>query len=416
MSTSEATGEIFLGRQPILDRAEQLHAFELLFRAGPHNRAEFIDGAAATAQVIQYAFGELGADTVLGPFRGFINIDASMLMSDVLELLPHRLVTLELLETVEITPDVVARCKELKQGGFKLALDDVREISAPYHPMLEIADYLKVDIKLVPPTELAELTQQARAWPVALLAEKIDTREEAAQCRELGYQYFQGYYFARPLLIPGKKLSPSETILLRLLALLLADAETSEIEALIRQSPPLTLNLLRIVNTAAMGLSRRLASIGDAITVLGRRQLKRWVQLLVFANAGGGSLASPLLQTAAMRGRFMEALAERARPHDTEAHDRAFMCGMLSLMPVALQVTLGEILATLPLDEMLREALLNGKGQLGTLLAAAEGMETGDTAALQRAAATLALPSLEAIAQAQLEALRWAQKLATGER
>jgi EAL and modified HD-GYP domain-containing signal transduction protein len=272
------SNEFYLGRQPILDRAEQLHAFELLFRSGPTNRADIVDGVAATAQVIQHAFGELGAEVALGPFRGFINIDASMLMNDVLELLPRHLVTLELLETIVITPDVVARCKELKQAGFKLALDDVREITAPYHPMLEIVDYLKVDIKLVAPTELVELTQQARAWPVALLAEKVDTREEAAHCRELGYQYFQGYYFARPLLIPGKKLSPSETILMRLLALLLNDADTDDIEALIRQSPPLTLNLLRIVNAAAVGLSRKLASIGDAITVLGRRQLKRWVQ------------------------------------------------------------------------------------------------------------------------------------------
>ena len=409
------TADFYLGRQPILDRAENLHAFELLFRAGPDNRADIVDGVAATAQVIQYAFGELGADVALGVFRGFINIDASLLMNDVLELLPHQLVTLELLETIEITPSVVSRCKELKQAGFKLALDDVREISAPYHPMLEIIDYLKVDIKLLNPTELAELTQQARAWPVALLAEKVDTREEAAHCRELGYQYFQGYFFARPLLIPGKKLSPSEMILMRLLGLLLADADTSEIEALIRQSPPLTLNLLRIVNAAAVGLSRRLASIVDAIAVLGRRQLKRWVQLLVFASAGSGNLTSPLLQTAAMRGRFMEALAEQARPRDTEAQDRAFMCGMLSLMPAALQVTLGEILATLPLDEMLREAMLNGRGQLGTLLRAAEAIESGDTATLQRAAEELALPSFDPISAAQLEALRWAQTLATGE-
>jgi len=141
-----ATHEIFIGRQPILDREQQLYAYELLFRRSTQNSAEVTDDLAATATVISHVFSELGLEAALGPYLGFVNLDARMLASDAIELLPKEKFVLEVLETVEITPAVVARCRELKDKGYTLALDDFVAFEEKHTPILDLADIVKVDL------------------------------------------------------------------------------------------------------------------------------------------------------------------------------------------------------------------------------------------------------------------------------
>lgn len=138
--------EIFIGRQPILDREQQLYAYELLFRSGAQNRAQVTDDLAATATVLSHVFSELGLEAALGPYLGFVNLDARMLASDAIELLPREKFVLEVLETVDITPEVVSRCRELKEKGFTLALDDFVAFEERHKPLLELADIVKVDL------------------------------------------------------------------------------------------------------------------------------------------------------------------------------------------------------------------------------------------------------------------------------
>jgi c-di-GMP-related signal transduction protein len=188
--------EFYLGRQAILDRSQNLFAFELLFRSSRANRADFADSWAATASVVTHAFGELGIGSALGKFRGFINVDADFLLSDTIELLPCKSIVLEILETVRFTPEVVGRCRELKQLGFELALDDVQQIQSDYQDVLGMIDVVKVDLKQVSPADLPKITKQLKPWRVKLLAKKIDSQDEARRYLELGYDYFQGYYYA----------------------------------------------------------------------------------------------------------------------------------------------------------------------------------------------------------------------------
>ncbi|GAB1412455.1 hypothetical protein MASR1M97_11910 [Candidatus Desulfobacillus denitrificans] len=300
--------EIFIGRQPILDREQQLYAYELLFRSGAQNRAQVTDDLAATATVLSHVFSELGLEAALGPYLGFVNLDARMLASDAIELLPREKFVLEVLETVDITPEVVSRCRELKEKGFTLALDDFVAFEERHKPLLELADIVKVDLMGMEAAALHRTVAALRPWKVRLLAEKVDDEAQVKVCRELGFELFQGYYFAKPAIIAGKKLSHSELVLMRLLGLVLDDADTPQIEDVFKQAPGLTLNLMRLTNSAASGLRQKIASLRHAITVLGRRQLQRWLQLLLFTNPSGGG-ANPLLQLAATRGRFLELLA-----------------------------------------------------------------------------------------------------------
>lgn len=376
-----ASEEIFIGRQPILDRQHQLFAYELLFRSGGQkNEANVQDDLGATASVINHAFAELGVEQALGPYKGFINCDASLLLSDMLEILPTDKIVLEVLETVEITPEIVERCTELKARGFTLALDDFVNYEDKWKPLLDLIEIVKVDLMPLNREQLAEVTGQLKRWPLSLLAEKVDSREQAEHCHALGYHLFQGYYFAKPAIIAGRKLGHSQLALVRLLGLVMEDAETTMLEGVFKHEPGLAMNLMRLTNSVATGVRAKVTSLRHAITVLGRRQLQRWLQLLLYTNPSGkdNNVASPLLQLAATRGRFLELLAGKLKPGAREFEDHAFMTGIMSLMPTLMGAPLEEILKGIQLSGDVQEALEDKSGQLGIMLQLSESLEASD--------------------------------------
>lgn len=403
--------QLFLGRQPILDHEQQLVAYELLFRNGSQNFAEVTDGVQATATVIVNAFSELGVEAALGEHRGFINVDEHFLFSDMLELLPRHAVVLEILETVPPTAAVVDRCKALKAAGFTLALDDVIQLEPAYAELLSLVEIIKVDIQPLSRVQLMQLAMKLKPMGKRLLAEKVDSREQMDQCIKLGFSLFQGYYFAKPTIIAGRKLDHSQLSLMKLMGLLLGDADTAKLEAALKPEPGLTVNLLRLTNSVGAGSTERITSVGHAIAVLGRRQLQRWLQLLVFAAGKQNGTANPLLMMAATRGRLMELLAAELRPNDAAFADSAFMVGIMSLMPALVGQSIDEMVAPLGLTGEVRDALCAGSGQLGALLRLAEICEGNNPAAPGELLAKL--PGLEilAINQAQTQALQWADRI-----
>lgn len=414
--SEEAADQLFLGRQPILDREQRLFAYELLFRNGKRNAAEVTDGVEATATVIANAFAELGVEAALGNCRGFINVDEQFLFSDMLELLPRQSVVLEILETVPPTPAVVERCKALKAAGFTLALDDVIQLSPEFAELLALVDVVKVDIQPLSRIELMQLAIKLKPLGKQLLAEKVDSREQMEQCLKLGFSLFQGYYFAKPTIIAGKKLDHSQMSLMKLMGLLLSDAETGELEEALKPEPGLTVNLLRMTNSVGSGANETITSLRHAITVLGRRQLQRWLQLLVFASGKQASSSNPLLLLAATRGRLMELLAAEKHPGDNTFADQAFMTGIMSLMPTLLGQPIEEILAQLPVPPAMAQALSvaageDRPGQLGKLLQLAEASEGGDTERIERLLAQLAGINVGALNTALSQALAWANAI-----
>ena len=214
--TNAPTQELFLGRQPILDRSQSIAAYELLFRSGHFEGATFEDDVFASTTVINHAFTELGVEAVLGKHPGFINLSTALLMSDVIELLPRGKVVLEILETVKVSDALINRCSELKARGYVLALDDFVGHEREFTPLLDLVDIVKVDVNRLTPQALEHVTRRLQHENRRLLAEKVDSREQADRCLELGYELFQGYYFARPSVITGRRLSRAEDALTRL--------------------------------------------------------------------------------------------------------------------------------------------------------------------------------------------------------
>lgn len=406
------TEGIYLARQSILDRSQELCAFELLFRSSDANAAVFTDGTVATATVIQHVLNEFGLDSVLGQFKGFINVDEAMIMSDMIELLPKERVVLEVLETVELNERVLGRLADLKRACFALALDDVIGLPTQWQQVLNLVDIVKIDVLQVGMGELGTLVQKLKNPAIRLLAEKVDDRAQAEACLNMGFELFQGYYFSKPQIITGKRLSPAEATIMRLLGMLVADADTDDIEALLKQEPGLTMNLLRLTNSVGTGTRGRVSSVSSALMVLGRRQMLRWLQLLLFStNAPSMRLPSALMQLAATRGRMMELMA--GTWHEDGLTDRAFMTGIMSLMEALPSTPIAEILAPLPVAEDIRAALLDRRGRLGALLDVIEVVEGRDPRDLLHVLSGLPPLTVAAVENAHINALRWANSIGT---
>ncbi|HTH95700.1 MAG TPA: EAL domain-containing protein [Rhodocyclaceae bacterium] len=403
---------LFVGRQPILDHKQGLVAYELLFRDSHENAANVNDALSATATVITNAFGELGIEQVLGPYKGFINCDAAMLLSDLPELLPADRIVLEVLENVEATPEIIERCTELKARGFTIAVDDFTYELDRWQRLLPLTDIVKVDLLQLSSEQLTETTHLLRQYPLKLLAEKVDTGEAADTCRNLGYNFFQGYYFARPSMLTGQKLGQSQAALLKLMAMVLQDVETRELENAIKQQPGLAFNLLRLTNSVAMGLRLNVTSLRHAITILGRRQLQRWLQLAIYSNPNSSSFPSPLMHLAATRGRLIELLAASTRPNDHTFQDHGFLTGIMSLMPSLLGVPMQQVLKGLSLDTGVIDALTEHNGELGLLLSLAESLEQDNIVVTRLLAQRLGL-SPGVVNNQLAHALAWVGSLST---
>jgi c-di-GMP-related signal transduction protein len=405
-----APAQFFLGRQPIVGRQSELVAYELLFRSGQHESAGVVDDFAATATVIDNAFSSLGIHRALGDCKGFINVDAVVLMSDLVELLPRDRVVLEILEHVEMSDALVERCKQLKAAGYALALDDVVGIQAKEKTVLDYVDYVKFDIRAVTLPQLAELVRQVRNHGVKLLAEKVETVEQFESCKAIGFDLFQGYFFARPIVLTGHVVQPSKLVLIRILRLLANDADNDTLEATLKEAPDVAVRMLRMASSVACQQVRRVTSLRDAIFLLGRQQIGRLVQIMLVAQRDGEDLrADPLVQMAAIRGRLMENLAAyRGVGH---LREEAFTIGILSLADSLFGQSMNDLLDMLTLDETLRRALVGREGELGRLLLLVEACEGTDEEAFSSISRMLGPARAMDFNRMQVEAIRWASAL-----
>lgn len=408
----EQDQKYLIGRQPILNRDEQVCAYELLFRSAQSlSTANVSDASQATASVILNTLAGFGVNQILGKHPGFINMELDILMSDSLELLPREMVVLELLETLELTPELIERCRELKEAGFVLALDD-HAFNPSYEALYHLVEIVKVDLMATPVDSLGPVIGQYRDYPFKLLAEKVESKQEFLKCLDLGFEYFQGYYFARPAVIEKKKIDEGGAALLRLMRQLMDDAAIEEIEKTFRNSPGLTYKLLLLVNSVSFAGLQKIQTVRHAISMLGRTQIKRWVQLALFASDDSHALENPLVDMAAVRGGFMEQLALicPAVRGNREAPDQAFMTGILSLLESIYDIPMHQIATELNLSEEVQQALLSREGIFGRFLALAEALEQADFLSAATILGELSVP-YRAVMEAQVKAYGWQQGL-----
>ncbi len=402
--------QVFVARQPILDRDRNLVAYELLFRGSRSaGSAEFVDGTLATARVAIDAIFGMGISTVLGPHRGFINVDLEMLASEAIEALPPERFVLEVLESVPGW--AVARCLELHERGFELALDDFVP-DDDRSELLSASRYVKVDLIQTDREELPELARALRARGVSLLAEKVESPEEFERCKALDFELFQGFFFSRPATFKGTQARPERNGLLGAFRAIVDDRPLGELADVFKRHARLGVQLLRIANSAALGSRQRITAIEHAIMYVGREQLRRWVLLLLYASDGPDGAAHPALELAAVRGRLIELLApmlERRANATEELGDLGFLAGMLSLADVILDKKLGDLFDELSVHEAVRTAVLERRGPIGQLLCIAEALEEGRFPELASALEACGL-GVEHLAHAQREAYLWVRQ------
>ncbi len=405
--------DFFLARQPILNIAQELIGYELLFRGTGDNRAAVIDDMGATAAVIERAV-ELGLHNVIGSLVAFVNVDAAILMNDVIFVLPKEHVILEILETVELTPALILRIAMLAEAGYVFAIDDVVQESYRTELLLPYIGIVKIDVLATPLQQIQALTNSFKLKGKKLLGEKIETIEMFKQCREYGFDYYQGYYFAKPDMLKGRKLKASSVLVMQILTLLIKGANNYEIVRFIKQDVALSLLLLRLVNTPLCGFRRHIASLGQALMVLGDSQLKRWLQILLYANPDVGSGASsPLMVVAATRGKMCELLAQKIHPRRSSKSDNAFMVGVLSLTDALFNVEMIDIIKQIGVSSEIQEALLARSGFYGSLLQLVELSEQPALFSVPTLSAMLENLQLSADAfySVQKEAFEWADSI-----
>lgn len=359
--------QALVGRQPIYDLRNRVFGYELLYRGDP------TDDQAATAQVMLNTFLELGVANVTGGRTAFVNMSRECLLSDYARALPAESVVLEILEGVRVDRELRQALEELSAAGYRLALDDFIDHDERM-PLVEIAPLVKVEIPAIAPDRLAGLAAELIDRGATLLAEKVETREESDRCRELGFQYFQGFYLSRPTIVQGKRLPANRLGILALVAKL-RDPEVSlrVVERFVSQDATLTFKLLQFANSALVASRRRIDSIGVAIRMAGIYQVTAWATVLLMARLD--DKPGEVLAIALVRAHFCEELVRAVRPADLHG---ALLTGMLSMVDVMTDRPLEEVMAQLPVTDEVATAVLAREGLLGEALAAAVAHERGD--------------------------------------
>jgi len=364
---------IFVGRQPIYSRRLELYAYELLYRGADVDFADFTEGDRATSQVLLNTFTEFGIERVVGGHLAFVNLTRGFIIGEYPLPVPRTQVVLEVLEDVEPDDEVLAGLKELRRRGFRIALDDF-VYRAGFEPMLELADIVKIDILGCDEAEIRSRFRELEPFGAKLLAEKIETRDQFDLCLDCGFEYFQGYFLAKPNVVQGTSVSPSRVNLLRLLAELQSPTcSFDRVQEIVAQDVTLSYKLLRHINAVIYGMPRRVESIRETVVYLGLNAVKNIAALSLISDME--NTPHELIVTAMLRARMCELLA---RANGVRKCDTYFTAGLFSTLDAIMGAALSTVLAKLPVTEELEAALTRGEGPIGEALRATLAYERGE--------------------------------------
>ena len=369
--------EAFIGRQAILDQQKKVYAYEILFRSGLKNAFDpNLDGNIATQSVMVNAMLDFGMNKLVSDKRAFINFTEQNLLSRAPKLLPSENVVVEILETVQPTPEILEVVQELKHAGYKIALDDF-VLMPGYEPLIEMADIIKVDFRITSDPEERKKLREILPKHVRLLAEKIETEEEFQQALEYGYVLFQGYFFCKPADLHQKRLTSNALSKMRLLREInRQNFDFSSITGVISSDTNLVHKLLTYINSAGIGLTNHVSNLKQATVLLGASGVRRWVTL-VSLQTFSEDKPPELFTLSLLRAKFCELIAgDLKRPGLTP--DTGFLLGMFSLIDVLLTLPMEDVLKEVALSDDLNAALLGEDNDLRRLLDLVIAYEKGD--------------------------------------
>ncbi len=366
--------DIYLGRQPIFNKKLEVIAYELLFRGNTQdNHAMILGGDTASAQVMINAFGEMDLADVLGKHKGFINFTEGLLLRDYQPFFPKNKVVIEILEDAHVTPKLVEAVKKLKQMGFTLALDDY-VFNPEFEVLEEYADIIKVDILEVGPKQLMEHSKRLKSKGIKLLAEKVESRQQFEFCAKLDFDYYQGYFFAKPKIIEGKRLPQNKLTTLELLSSVYdPDVDMHKLSSIISKDVSLSQKLMKFVAQTS-GPDLKISSIHDAVLRFGLNRLKSWASMLVLAGVDDKPME--LFITALTRAKFCELVAKELSQSSVE---RYFTVGLFSCLDAVMDSDMQSLIEKLGMEREIEQALLEKTGLLGTTLSVVMRLERGST-------------------------------------
>ncbi len=402
-----------IARQPILTADESVVGYELFFREGRDERRFHSDGESATFATID-TLNLVGLRVLCDGRLAFINCPHHTLLTEYFELLPADEVVIEIQEDVPADEGVVQACQRLRQRGYSIALDnfvthDRRE------ELVQYADFIKVDFQKVPPVQSAALVERHASKQCAMLAHKVETREDFLLARKAGFTRFQGYFFRQPEKMTLRQVPPNQATNLRLLsAVSQSQVDFVEIETLIKHDPSLCYRLLRYLNSPLLGLTAQVTSVRGALNMLGERETSRWVRMATTLVMGQDK-ASDLVLSSLVRARFCELVGARVEHGDADL----FLMGMLSMIDAILAVPMGIVLEELSLDPILKMQLLFAKRGKKTPLSPIYDLmvarEAGDWEQVTALGKQMNL-SLSFVAEASNAAMRWAHEITSAVR
>lgn len=397
----------FVARQPILTKDEKVFGYELLFRDGVESYFCPTDPEAASRSTLDTSL-LMGLDVLCDGRRAFINCTREMLLKDYITLLPSSQTVVEILESVEPDELVMAACQRLKEAGYMIALDDFA-VDDPREPLTEIADILKVDVRATTAEQRAAMVRRYGPWRRRLLAEKVETREEFVAAKKAGFLYFQGYFFRRPETLRAHDISGNQMNYVRMLQVVSkAELDPREIENAIKGEASLCYRLLRYMNSAVFGFANEIHSVRHALSILGEREVRRWVRLVVTLSAGKNK-SSELVLSALVRARFCELLSPRIQSGDSDL----FLLGLLSMMDSILEVSMADVVDSVPIDQETKAVLLGGGSRLRPLYQLMLAQESGDWQRASEFAKSLDLRESD-VAEIYWQAMQWARQVSGG--
>jgi len=352
MATSESYNR-FLARQPILTSDRNLFAYEILSRYGPENYCRPKPGAAVSVNAMDELF-LMGIRTMTDGQPAFLNCTREFLIQDFLTLMPRELVVGEILETVAPDAEVVDACRRMKQLGYRLALDDYCDLPET-QPLLEFADFVKIDVLLTSEAEQQRIVDRCRARNIPTIAEKVETNQQFESCRALGYDYFQGYFFCRPQIVGRRSVPANKTVYLELLQAANDPVfNLHRISMIFKRDVSLSYRLLRYLNSAVFAFRAEIHSIPHALSLLGERAMRKWISLVSVA-ALGDEMADSLLRLPLLRARFCELIGEKIGM--LRETNELFLLGLLSVMDALLNVPMAVVLQDVKVDAEIAKAL-----------------------------------------------------------
>lgn len=382
----------YIARQPIVDRRQRVFGYELLFRDSEQNSFPNIDPDEATSRVLlqQHLIGDI--DTVCLGKHAFINFHTNTLLHQFPSFLHKKSVFIEIIESVDVSDDLILACQQTKERGYRIALDD-HDFHEKWNDLLPHTEMVKIDIQQQPLSSLRFRMKYFKKNKIKTLAERIETREQFEQCLELGFDYFQGYYFDRPEVVRRRVLAPQQLALLQLLAATnQPHIDFKFVAGVIKNDLSLTYSILRFVNSAAFNPGNTIEDIYHAVIYVGEAEMKRYVALLAFANIAREQ-PEDLVIRSLTRAYFMAELAKLS--HNNANTSTCFMIGLLSLLDILLQTPMHQVLEKLPLSKNINQAILQKKGSAGRLLQVIEAYEAGDWRELDQHLHTLNIHHLD---------------------